>query len=55
MVSLETTDLFKGTFLMCSGGDLAEVRVRNNGGRRIATFLITRMSGDVRDVGCLGP
>jgi hypothetical protein len=26
--------------LLCSGGDLAEVRVRNNG-RRIATFLIT--------------
>jgi hypothetical protein len=40
LVSLETTDLFKGAFLMCSGGDLAEVRVRDNG-RRIATFLIT--------------
>ena len=40
MVSLETTDLFRGAFLLCSGGDLAEVRVRNNG-RKIATFLIT--------------
>jgi len=40
LISLEVTDLFKGAFLLCSGGDLAEVRVRNNG-RRIATFLIT--------------
>ena len=37
---VEVTDLFKGAFLLCSGGDLAEVRVRNNG-KRIATFLIT--------------
>lgn len=40
MISLEVTDLFRGAFLLCKGGDLAEVRVRNNG-RRIATFLIT--------------
>jgi len=40
LVSLEVTDLFRGAFLLCSGGDLAEVRVRNNG-RKIATFLIT--------------
>ena len=40
MVSLETTDLFRGAFLLCMGGDLADVRIRNNG-KRIATFLIT--------------
>ena len=38
--TVEVTDLFKGAFLLCSGADLAEVRVRNNG-RAIATFLIT--------------
>ncbi len=37
---LETTDIFRGAFLLCSGGDLTEIRVDNNG-RRIATFLIT--------------
>jgi hypothetical protein len=52
LISLETTDLFRGAFLLCSGGDLAEVRVRNNG-RRIATFLITgpdldRLDSDYR-------
>jgi hypothetical protein len=40
LVSLETTDLFRGAFLLCMGGDLADVRIRNNG-KRIATFLIT--------------
>jgi hypothetical protein len=39
LVRLETTDLFRGAFLLCSGGSLTEVRVRNNG-RRIATFSI---------------
>jgi len=39
LISLETTDLFRGAFLLCSGGDLAEVRIRNNG-KRIASFLI---------------
>jgi hypothetical protein len=38
--TVEVTDLFKGAFLLCSGGRLDQVRVRNNG-RRIATFLIT--------------
>ena len=38
--TLEVTDLFKSAFLLCMGGNLSEVRVRNNG-RRIATFLIT--------------
>jgi len=38
--SLETTDIFRGAYLLASGGDLAEIRVRQNG-KRIATFLIT--------------
>ena len=38
--TLEVTDLFRSAFLLCMGGNLSEVRVRNNG-RRIATFLIT--------------
>ena len=39
-ISLETTDIFRGAFLLASRGDLAGIRVRNNG-KRIATFLIT--------------
>ena len=38
-MDMEITDIFRGAFLLASGGELAEVRVRNNG-RRIATFLI---------------
>ena len=37
---LETTDLFKGAFLLCMGGNLANIRVEFNG-RKTATFLIT--------------
>jgi hypothetical protein len=37
---LETTDIFEGAYLLASGGDLADIRVRTNG-KRIATFLIT--------------
>jgi hypothetical protein len=48
LVRLETTDLFKGAFLLCSGGDLAGVRFRNNG-RRIASFLITGVNLDELD------
>jgi hypothetical protein len=40
LISLETTDIFRGAFLLASGGDLAEVRVRTNG-KRMASFLIT--------------
>ena len=39
-INLETTDIFRGAFLLASGGDLAGIHVRNNG-KRIATFLIT--------------
>jgi hypothetical protein len=38
--TVEVTDLFRGAFLLCMGGRLDQVRVKNNG-RRIATFLIT--------------
>jgi hypothetical protein len=52
LVRLETTDLFRGAYLLASGGILSEVRVRT-GGRRIATFLITghdldRLDSDYR-------
>ena len=50
--TVEVTDLFKGAFLLCMGGRLDRVHVRNNG-RRIATFLITgkdidRLDSDYR-------
>jgi hypothetical protein len=50
--TVEVTDLFKGAFLLCMGGRLDQVNVRNNG-RRIATFLITgkdldRLDSDYR-------
>ena len=37
--SLETTDIFRGAFFLCKGGDLCGVRVKNNG-RQTATFII---------------
>jgi hypothetical protein len=46
--SFETTDIFRGAFFLCNGGDLSDVRVRNNG-RRIATFLITGKDLDKLD------
>ena len=48
LASLETTDLFRGAFLLCMGGDLAEVRVRTNG-KRMASFLITGKDLDSLD------
>ena len=44
---LETTDIFRGAFFLYKGGDLSEVRFRNNHAerdrrsKRIASFLIT--------------
>lgn len=38
MASLETTDIFRGAFYLCMGGDLESIRFRTNG-RQIATFL----------------
>ena len=37
--SLETTDIFRGAFFLCKGGDLSGIRIKDNG-KRIATFLI---------------
>lgn len=38
--SLETTDIFRGAFFMCMGGDFADIRFRSNG-KQIATFSFT--------------
>ena len=38
--SFETTDIFRGAFFMCMGGDLSAIRFKANG-KRMATFLIT--------------
>jgi hypothetical protein len=38
--SLETTDIFRGAFFMCMGGDLADIRFRSTG-KQIATFSFT--------------
>lgn len=38
--TLETTDLFRGAFFLCVGGDLYQVHFRSNGGQT-ATFLFT--------------
>ena len=38
--SLETTDIFRGAFFMCMGGDLQDIRFRSNG-KQIATFFFT--------------
>ena len=37
--SLETTDIFRGAFFLCNGGDLCGIRIKDNG-KRIATFMI---------------
>ena len=38
--SLETTDIFRGAFFMCMGGDLEKIRFRQNG-KQIISFLFT--------------
>lgn len=38
--SLETTDIFRGAYFLCMGGDLADLRFRSNG-KQIASFLFT--------------
>ncbi len=47
-MDMETTDIFRGAYFLSCGGDLAGVRVRNNG-KRIATFLITGKNLDKLD------
>ncbi len=36
--SLETTDIFRGAFFLCSGGKLADVRLKEDT-RKIVSFL----------------
>ena len=36
---LEITDIFRGAFFLCHGGDLCGIRIKKNG-KRIATFQI---------------
>jgi hypothetical protein len=48
IISLETTDLFRGAFLLCKGGDLSEIRIKNNG-RQIVSFLIKGNGLDKQD------
>ena len=38
--SLETTDIFRGAFFLCMGGDLRDIRFRSNG-KQITTFHFT--------------
>ena len=53
--SLETTDIFRGAFFLCRGGELSGIRFRRNGkprlrrGRRIASFLFTGRGLDKLD------
>ncbi len=37
---LETTDIFRGAFFICMGGDLTDIRFRQSG-KQIASFLFT--------------
>jgi hypothetical protein len=40
LAGIETTDIFKGAFYLCMGGDLADIRFKANG-KQIASFLFT--------------
>jgi hypothetical protein len=40
MASLETTDIFRGAFFMCMGGDLEDIKFRQSS-RQIASFMFT--------------
>ena len=46
--SLETTDIFRGAYFLCLGGELSGIRFRRNG-RRIASFLFTGRGLDKLD------
>jgi len=46
--SLETTDIFRGAYFLCRGGELSGIRFRNNG-KPIALFLITGKELDKLD------
>jgi len=38
--TLETTDIFRGAFFLCVGGDLDQISFKSNGGQT-ATFMFT--------------
>ena len=38
--TLETTDIFRGAFYLCMGGNLEDIRF-NRGGKQIASFMFT--------------
>jgi len=46
--SLETTDIFRGAYYLCRGGELSGIRFRRNG-KRIASFLFTGRGLDKLD------
>ena len=46
--SLETTDIFRGAYFLCRGGELSGIRFRRNG-KRIASFLFTGRGLDKLD------
>ena len=46
--SLETTDIFRGAYFLCRGGELSGIRFRSNG-KRIASFLFTGRGLDKLD------
>ncbi len=46
--SLETTDIFRGAFFLCRGGELSGVHFRGNG-KPIASFLFTGTDLDKLD------
>jgi hypothetical protein len=46
--SLETTDIFRGAFFLCRGGELSGIRFRRKG-KPIASFLITGRGLDKLD------
>ena len=45
--SLETTDIFRGAYFLCRGGELSEIRFRGNG-KPIASFLFA--AGKIGDI-----
>ena len=46
--SLETTDIFRGAYFLCRGGELSGIRFRGNG-KPIASFLFTGRGLDKLD------
>jgi hypothetical protein len=47
--SIETTELYKVAFFLCMGGNLIDVRIRNSGTSRLASFLVAGNELDKQD------